>query len=621
MIVLGIASEHCSSASLMVDGEIIGLIQEERLTRRKNQVAFPLQAIRRLIDNHLTGDSLKIDHVVFGGQLSHPFYAALDRFSNFSVAQYEKEQHELWYPHFYENKPADGSYWLEQFREGENINLDVQYDFSWLRDMSIDDAISHFVDVERPAAVRRHLRCRDDIVISSIDHHTCHAYYAICGGKLDPGQLEDALVLTADGWGDGCNWSASVVDAEGCLKRVGGGVGHTVARIYKWATLILGMKPNEHEYKVMGLSAYATHAGAVKEAESVLFRALDFRNGDFVSAAPLVDSYFDLKNRLEGVRFDVFAAALQNWATALCKAWVKHWLEKTGRRGVCFSGGLSMNIKTNGEILEMPEVDWLSVPASGGDESISAGACFALINDINQVRTLRHTYLGDIASDEGWASRLGETDYTADRFGIRDNFGPEAVAQLLADDNIVARCMGPAEFGARSLGNRSILANPSNPKNVKLINDSIKNRDFWMPFTPSILAEHVDRYLENPKKANCPYMTIGFSSKPKFRHEISAAAHPAYFSVRPQFVERETNPDYWELIELFRKLTGIPALLTTSLNRHGEPMNYTTADAVRTLALSDLNFLLMPDNKLLYKLSAKSNLDLSCPLITVPRHS
>ena len=352
----------------------------------------------------------------------------------------------------------------------------------------------------------------------------------------------------------------------------------------------MGMKPNEHEYKVMGLSAYAKHSGDVKNAEKVLFDALDFQHGEFVSALPLIDSYFDLRKRLEGVRFDVFAAALQNWATAVCKAWVKHWLLETGRRGVCLSGGLSMNIKTNGAILEMPEVDWLSVPASGGDESLSAGACFALTNDINTIRPMRHAYLGDLASDQEWASRLSETDFSADQFGVLNDFGPDSVARLLAADHVVARCVGRAEFGARSLGNRSILANPSNPANVKLINDSIKNRDFWMPFTPSIQAEHVDRYLINPKGTCCPYMTIGFATKPEFRHEISAAIHPADYSVRPQFVERSTNVDYWELIEKFRKLTGVPALLNTSLNRHGEPMNYTTADAVRTLAISELKF-------------------------------
>lgn len=613
MIDLGIASEHCSSASLMIGGRIVGIIQEERLSLKKNQVAFPLGAINRLIDAHLGGDFAQIDRVVFGGQESDPVYAALDRFSNFSIDEHVREQHELWHPHFYGNKPNDGSYWKKKFSDGDNLNEGVHYDFSWLADMAGDDALRYFVEVERPATVRRLLPCRDDVEITAIDHHTCHSYYALFGAQLPVDSPEAALVLTADGWGDGCNWSASVADAEGRLRRVASGADHTIARIYKWVTLIMGMKPNEHEYKVMGLSAYARIPKAVAAAEAVFFDALDFRDGKFVSDRPLIDSYFDLKDRLEGVRFDVMAAALQNWSTEVTKAWVKHWLAETGKRGLCFSGGLSMNIKTNGDILEMPEVDWLSVPASGGDESLSAGACFALASGDSSAEPMVHAYLGDVGGDgsanDDWAYRLGEANWTADQFSVREGFDATAAARLLAADHVVARCVGAAEFGARSLGNRSILANPSNPENVKLINDSIKNRDFWMPFTPSILAEEADRYLVNPKGAVCPFMTIGFESNPEHRHEIAGAVHPADYSVRPQFVDRGTNPEYWELIDQFRKLTGVAALLNTSLNLHGEPMNYTAADAARTLALSDLDFLLMPNNRLLFKKTAQTKLD------------
>ena len=609
MIILGISSGHCSSAALMIDSEIVGLIQEERFSKKKNQVAFPLAATRSLINRHLEGDAGRIDQVVFGGMVSDPVYAALDRFSNFSVAEHVREQHDLWYPHFYEGRPNDGSYWMEKFRAGEKLNQGANYDFSWMGDISGEAAVAYFVDTERPAAVLRHLQCRDDVIIDAIDHHTCHAYYAVYGGQLDDARLKDALVLTADGWGDGCNWSASIINENGRLEQLGSGAGHVVARLYKWATLIMGMKPNEHEYKVMGLSGYSNYTSAIEVAEKVLFEALDFRGGEFVSDRPLKDSYFDLKDRMEGVRFDVFAAALQNWATSLCKAWMRHWLQKTGRRGVCFSGGLSMNIKTNGDLLKMPEIDWMSVPASGGDESLSAGACFARTAETRQPLPMRHVYLGDPAVADDWQSRLAEVGASADDFSIRENFGPDSAARLLAADHVLARCVGPAEFGARSLGNRSILANPSNFANVKLINDSIKNRDFWMPFTPSILAEEADRYLVNPKGVVCPFMTIGFASNSEQRHEIAGTVHPADYSVRPQFVDRGTNPEYWELIDQFRKFTGVAALLNTSLNLHGEPMNYTTADAARTLALSGLDFLLMPNNRLLFKKTAQTKLD------------
>ena len=164
------------------------------------------------------------------------------------------------------------------------------------------------------------------------------------------------------------------------------------------------------------------------------------------------------------------------------------------------------------------------------------------------------------------------------------------------------------EFGARALGNRSILADPSKAENLKKINDAIKNRDFWMPFTPSILMERAADYLEIPKGIVSPYMTIGYESKPRARTEIVAALHPGDFSARPQFVLRESNSDYWQLISEFEKLTGIGALLNTSLNLHGDPMNSTIADAARTLALSELDFLAMPDDRLLYKRRARQTL-------------
>ena len=607
MYILGIASEHCSSAALMKDGVLIGIIQEERLTKLKNHVAFPVRSIKQLIDRHLNGDASRIDKVVFGGRESDPFYAALDRFSNFSVSDHVREQHELWYPHFYGNKPNDGSYWQKEFDAGQNLNDQAGYDFSWLSGLDRVQATRHFVEVERPDAVRRFTGFDGPVV--AIDHHTCHAYYGVYGAPLGEQERGDALVLTADGWGDGVNWSVSTVEKDGTVQRVAAGPDNTVARIYKWATLILGMKPNEHEYKVMGLSAYPRPGKYIAETEKVFFEALDFRDGQFVSDRSLIDSYFDLKNRLEGHRFDNVAAALQNWSTAVTVAWARHWLKETGRRGLCFSGGLSMNIKTNGDLLNMPEVDWMSVPASGGDESISAGACFALAATDGTAQPMTHVYLGDPPDPEDWAARLDESGCSSDEFSIREKVDASVAAKLLAADLIVARCVGEAEFGARALGNRSILANPSNSSNVKYINDAIKNRDFWMPFTPSILAEHANLYLDNPKGAVSPYMTIGFESLPDRRDEIAGALHSADFSARPQFVDRETNPAYWELIDAFRQLTGISALLNTSLNLHGEPMNYTLADAARTVALSELDFLLMPGDRLLYKKRAKYVLD------------
>jgi carbamoyltransferase len=211
-------------------------------------------------------------------------------------------------------------------------------------------------------------------------------------------------------------------------------------------------------------------------------------------------------------------------------------------------------------------------------------------------------------SEDEWETGVRNAGQTPSDYELLAGVSSLALAKLLAADVIVSRCAGPMEFGARALGNRSILANPRNPANLKQINDAIKNRDFWMPFTPSILEEEAGNYLVNPKQVASPFMTIGFATTPRARTDIPAALHPGDFSARPQFVSKEANPAYWQLIRDFQSFTGVPVLLNTSLNLHGDPMNASIADASRTLALSALEVLALSADRLLVKRSAASRI-------------
>ncbi|MAJ24197.1 MAG: hypothetical protein CMP36_01660 [Rickettsiales bacterium] len=259
-----------------------------------------------------------------------------------------------------------------------------------------------------------------------------------------------------------------------------------------------------------------------------------------------------------------------------------------------------MNIKANGDLLKSKNIKYLSVPASGGDETLSAGACFAsALEDYKKVKPITNPHLGEKAVLNKNLEYI--KDLLNNGLGIIENFDNKKIALLLSKNHVIARCVGRAEYGARALGNRSIIANPSDANNVKKINESIKNRDFWMPFTPSILEEYSDLFLKNPKRIFSPYMTIGFNTVKKNRHFIQACLHMGDNSARPQFVSQKLNQEYWDLINEFYKLTEIPCLLNTSLNLHGEPMNYSMKDAIRTLLNSSLNFLILPNNSLLYK--------------------
>ena len=610
MIILGISAEHNSAACLMINGRIVSAIQEERFTKIKNQCAFPLLAVTKIIDCYLDGDVNKIDKVVYGQTKSDPYYSCIDRYSSYTVQDHIKEMKELWYPYFYKGKKDLINYWHKMFLEGKKVNKNHNYDFSFLKKkISYKEKINYFSNVERLRVVQKkipHIK-----KIKNIDHHTCHAYYAAYGGELKKKKLLDTIILTADAWGDFKNWSVSIVKDNGALKRLASGKEFSVARLYKFCTLILGMKPNEHEYKVMGLSGFSNSSKYISEIEDIFFEILDFKNGKFISKKPLRDSYFDLKERLEGLRFDNISSALQNWTSSVIIKWAEYWINKTRKKGIAFAGGLSMNIKANGDLLNSKYVQWLSVPPSGGDESLCIGACYyeainKKTNDKSKFYPMVNPYLGEEpdVSNQKFYDRLKGTGFKKSDFKVLSEFNNKKIARLLAKDEIIARCVGRAEFGARALGNRSILANPKNYANIEKINKLIKNRDFWMPFTPSINSEHANKLIVNKKKISSPYMTIGFNSTKFAQENISASLHMADRSARPQFVKKSLNPEYWDLINEFYKITNIPCLLNTSYNLHGEPMNYSVADCIRTLALSSLEFLLLPNSLLIVKSSA-----------------
>ena len=154
---------------------------------------------------------------------------------------------------------------------------------------------------------------------------------------------------------------------------------------------------------------------------------------------------------------------------------------------------------------------------------------------------------------------------------------------------IVFFCTGRMEFGQRALGHRSILSDPSNIQSVYRINSAIKKRDFWMPFTPSVLFEDRNKFYKNQKNLNAKFMSMAFETTEFGRKNLKAAIHPADFTIRPQTVKREDNKSYYDLIKSFKNITKVGALLNTSLNLHGMPIALSHVDALYILLNSDLD--------------------------------
>jgi carbamoyltransferase len=177
----------------------------------------------------------------------------------------------------------------------------------------------------------------------------------------------------------------------------------------------------------------------------------------------------------------------------------------------------------------------------------------------------------------------------------------EKIAELLERHVIVARLAGRMEYGARALGNRSILANPSNVDSVRVINEQMKNRDFWMPFAGTLLEERADDYLENPKKIFSPHMMLAYRTKPLAKKELRAAIHPYDFTIRPQILRESYNPSYYRILKAFEKRTGIGGVLNTSFNLHGFPIVLGPKEAWHAFENSGLTHLAM-ENHLISKI-------------------
>jgi carbamoyltransferase len=594
---LALSVSHNSSAALMKDGEVIVAVCEERSRRKKNYVGYPKNAVDYCLKKAgITAD--KLSRVAYTTIDNPGLLIKAKTNTEFSLADYRDYYGERFYKR--RLRGEDCVDYLKWLRDDPQFNKEEEhFDFSYLNDDVLTDN-QREMDLFR--AESANLLANELGIpkekIEFLDHHTCHAYYSYFGS---PFRGEDCIVLTLDGWGDGRNQTVWRVSGEKFTLLAESGQ-NDLGRIYKMATLILGMRPDEHEFKVMGLAPYAK-ASYAERAMAAIENLCEVDGMRIVSKNRPKDLFSYLEEAWKIHRFDNIAAAVQLYTEKIACQLVSNIAKETGIRRFVIGGGIAMNIKMNKAISELDDVEEIFVCGSSGDESLSIGGCYLLNSNQSSNQPVSNLYLGYDIRDE---LATFDPEKYSDKFEVRDSITPDDVAKLIANGDIVACVRGRAEFGARALGNRSILADPSRRSTVQQINEAIKNRDFWMPFALSILEEHSDEYILNPKRLSSPFMAISLDVRPEVHAKIEAGTHPYDRTVRPQFVTRDDATQYYELISAFFRLTGIPALLNTSFNLHGEPIVDTIADAIRTFELSGLDHLLIEDRILLSKRVAAS---------------
>jgi len=591
MIILGLQEAHDAAAALMVDGRIVAAAQEERFTGLKGDYGFPRQAIAACLKTAGV-DARVIDRVALATHQWNPVLTKIKRNANFTVQDWVKEQQAYWKPRLLEGREVC---YYDLFKDRPDFRYDDTYPIDHLLSGYMNaDEMRQMAEIRRDVAARELGISRERV--TTITHEDCHTFYSYFASPL----RGSVLALTAEGFGDYSNGTTSVFSDRGREELARTTENH-LGHIYQYITLILGMKPIQHEYKVMGLAPYAD-AKYIDKAYQVFRRIQKVDGLNLVYDQRPRDLYFHFRDALEGHRFDAIAGAVQRFVEEILCDWVSACLARTGQKRLVFSGGVAQNIKACKRIAELPGLDEIYVCPAAGDTSLPIGACYYAMwqtltesgRSAESLAPLETIYLGPEFSKRDVSAAMAASGI-ASKYKVIPNPTTDDLAARLAEGRIIARCAGRMEFGLRALGNRSILADPRRPETVRKINAAIKYRDFWMPFTPTILAECAGEYVVNPKGLKCPHMAMAFDSTPRARRELIAALHPADFTVRPQLLQREHNPAYYDLIRAFQKLTGVGGLLNTSFNLHGDPIVLGPEAAIRTFEQSELDGLLLGD--------------------------
>jgi carbamoyltransferase len=546
VIILGVTDtvSQDNAACILKDGELLGMIEEERLNRIKHAPRMqPAKAIEWCLG--LAKCKLEdVDRIAIG--FSHPNRILWDNMLE-KAGRYLRRKPVL------RNPREEYRYWK---RHRYYLRLLAPY-----------------------------LRDRKKVLF--VRHHIAHAASSFF---LSP--FDKANIISLDGSGG----------QDAGLAAVGEGTRMEVVRyveretswgeFYERFTAALGFRPHCDEGKVMGLAAYGDPKGQV-------FPFINFTNGtgfpvydrnEFLRAVKEIRPRRRDEWPINGYHEQI-AARLQYSLEQVVAAISETLYRRSGYKSLCMAGGTALNCSCNGKLLSLPHVERIFVQPAAADCGTALGAAVWAHVQMTGERPrtkFNHLYWGPSFTSEEIEKVLRQAKVPYHR---SENVARET-AQLIYANKMVGWFQGRMEVGPRALGGRSILANPTNPAMKDAVNNNVKFREAWRPFAPSILAEHVEEYFGT--KHPSPFMILAFQANAAVKEKIPAALHVDNTG-RPQTVEKETNPIYWEMINEFKKLSGVPVVLNTSFNVAGQPIVCTPKDALGTFYICGLDALAIGD--------------------------
>ena len=590
--VLGISAfYHDSAAAIIVDGEIIAAAQEERFTRKKHDESYPKNAINYVLKEANLKLS-EVDHIVFYEKPFLKFERLLETYVGFSPSGFKS---------FSMSMPL----WLSEKLFQKKMLFD-----------ELKKQDNNFNDIKK---------------INFSEHHLSHAASAFFSSPYD-----EAIILTLDGVGE---WATTTVSLGknnkiNILKEIH--FPHSLGLLYSAFTYFLGFKVNSGEYKVMGLAPY----GEPKFKDIILGKLIDVKqdgsfrlNMDYFNYATGLTmtnnkfgKLFNMERRepednLLQIHMDM-ASSIQAATEEIVLKITRFLSNEFKLENLCMAGGVALNCVANGKILKEGLFKNIWIQPASGDAGGALGAAQAFYyqeldnkRKILKTDTMNGSYLGPQFSDEQIEDELkicgaNYKKLTSDQI-IKDT------AKALSEEKAVGWFQGRMEFGPRSLGNRSIIADSRSEKMQKNLNLKVKYRESFRPFAPAILFEKVSEWFEINSES--PYMLLvadvkkskqlpmteqqkslfGIDKLNIKRSSIPSVTHVDY-SARIQTVHKDTNPIFHKLIEEFERITKYPVLVNTSFNVRGEPIVCSATDAFNCFMGTDLDVLVC-NNFILYK--------------------
>ncbi|GGW88122.1 carbamoyltransferase family protein [Alteromonas halophila] len=582
-IILGISAfYHDSAAALIIDGNIVAAVQQERFSRLKHDPGFPADAVRYCLK---TADCQldDVDAIVFYDKPLLKFERLLETFL---------VRAPFGFTGFVRAMPV----WLK-----EKLYL------------------KHLLRKELRALSGSANTQTRRFPLLFTEHHQSHAASAYY-----PSPFHHAIVICLDGVGE---WTTtSVWEGKGntltALSELH--FPHSLGLLYSAFTFYCGFKVNSGEYKLMGLAPY----GSPKYADLIRTHLIDSKaDGSF----RLDLRYFDYETgrRMTSQRFhDLFgrgpwpqdkepdqmcmdlASSIQMVIEEVVLNIARYARSRVKTGNLCLAGGVALNCVANGKLREAAIFDNIWVQPAAGDAGGALGAALAAWYSQSDVAekpaadTMQAACLGPAYSDADICQAMTEWAVNGER--LDDDKLSTVVASYLADNHVVGWYQGRAEYGPRALGNRSILGNPASETMQRVMNVKIKQRESFRPFAPAIRLERLGDYFDT--QADSPYMLDVARLLPRHCYTVSASegldkvndkrsAIPAVthldYSARVQTVTSNDNPRFYALLCAFEAQTGLPVLINTSFNVRGEPPVLTPADAIRCFLATEMDYLVL----------------------------